>query len=60
MKTVRGMKQVSFQKLMMTTLLGLSLVSTACSKSASFSLMSDSAKGGDIGSSSSGLTGFVM
>lgn len=34
-------KNVSFQKLMMSAVLGLSLMSTACSKSASFSLMSD-------------------
>lgn len=36
-------KQVSLKKLMMSAVLGLSLVNTACSKSATFSLMSDQA-----------------
>lgn len=41
MMTIQKTKNVSFRKLMMSTLLGLSLSTTACSKSASFSLMSD-------------------
>lgn len=35
------MKQVSLKKLMMSTVLGLSLINSACSKTASFSLLSD-------------------
>ncbi len=41
MMTVQKTKKVAFRKLMMSTLLGLSLSTTACSKSATFSLMSD-------------------